>query len=104
MIERHDVIQSSTMDMTDSKTIAFSIPPQVAQLAIAAARQFKAMSLEEMRNLESMMKAETSQKKPKARNVFKLCGLVGFMLAMELDKAREQRLAELNEPQTDGMP
>lgn len=74
--------------------VGVPISGELARLALIAADGFKRLSGPEMMKLEAMMRADITQKTPTARSVTKLCQLVGFMFAMDLNAARDKRLQE----------
>ena len=79
----------------DPQHVGFAIPHDLADLALAAAAGFRRLPAPELEKLLTAIRAEIKPKKVTAKKVLNLCTLVGFMFAMQLDEARQKRLAEI---------
>jgi hypothetical protein len=75
--------------------VGLNITKDLAALALAAAEAFQRLPYKEAVKLQALMKAEVKPSQVTAKKVANLCSLVGFMFALELDKARQKRLAEI---------
>lgn len=87
--------QTTTSDETEpSELVAIPISPEMARLSLIAADYFKRLSPRETAKLQIMLRLNEGIFKPTANNVRDLCAHVGFCLAMNLNEARDKRIAE----------
>lgn len=87
--------ETTTSDDTEpSELVAIPITPEMARLALIAADYFKRLSPRETLKLQSMLRLTEGRFRPTASNVRDVSAHVGFIFAMNLNDARDKRIAE----------
>lgn len=76
------------------KQVAFHIPDELALMALEAAKLFEELPISETLKVESVI-LDKSEFRKTAAGVRDACAMVGFVFALEMMKARNQKLKEL---------
>jgi hypothetical protein len=79
----------------DIESVPIHISPELAKMALIAADCFRRLSPREIAKAQSRLQTVANTLRPTAKNLQEVCSLVGFVFAMQLDEARQKRLAEM---------